>query len=231
MLQLAHNTMMPGGAGHTPGAAPSERTAVMHDDSTILLQKSCACGCGGAVKPGKRYLPGHSLRGPTSPSQRAAIAAGVTAFYERERPDRRSGKICPKCGVYKSASEFGTRTKTNAAGQPYLRSHCQACAIAARRERAKTISPEEHRRHHLRWKFGLTHDDYERMVRVQGGRCAVCGSPDPGTRGAKHFHVDHCHKSGRIRGLLCNGCNAAIGHAGDDPNRLRALADYLEDHQ
>lgn len=54
--------------------------------------------------------------------------------------------------------------------------------------------------------------------------CDVCGG---GPRG-KGLHVDHCHESGKIRGVLCHGCNLALGNAEDNPERLRALADYLE---
>lgn len=80
---------------------------------------------------------------------------------------------------------------------------------------------------HLANRYGLTLDEYRRRVAAQQGRCAVCGS-EPGE--GKRLHVDHDHGSGAIRDLLCGPCNHALGHAKDDPAKLRALADYLERH-
>jgi hypothetical protein len=58
------------------------------------------------------------------------------------------------------------------------------------------------------------------MLAEQEGSCKVCGMPGK-------LHVDHDHETGAVRGLLCGGCNHALGHAGDNPNVLEALANYL----
>jgi len=95
--------------------------------------------------------------------------------------------------------------------------------------------PEVVRSRHLKYKFGMTGDDYDQMLAAQGGVCKVCRTDVPGGRGAK-FHIDHdracCpgHKScGEcIRGLLCSSCNVILGLAKDDPERLRGLVDYIE---
>ena len=70
--------------------------------------------------------------------------------------------------------------------------------------------------------YGLTPEDVQALWESQGRRCAICG------RSNIKFHVDHCHSTGRIRGLLCSNCNTAIGLFGDDPERLRSAALYLE---
>ena len=80
---------------------------------------------------------------------------------------------------------------------------------------------------HISRRYGLTAEEYRRRVAAQQGRCAVCGG-EPGD--GKRLHVDHNHESGAVRDLLCGPCNHALGHAKDDPARLRALADYLERH-
>lgn len=75
-------------------------------------------------------------------------------------------------------------------------------------------------------KFGITHDDYEQMIKNQGGLCGICGKPPaPGSRG---LVVDHCHETGEVRGLLCTHCNLLLGHAKDDPEVLRRAVRWLE---
>src|SRR5690349_19534019 len=70
---------------------------------------------------------------------------------------------------------------------------------------------------HLRRKFGITIDDYERMLEEQGYGCAICGAPEPD--GAS-LHVDHDHESGEVRGLLCFTCNNALGDVQDSLDRV-----------
>lgn len=74
---------------------------------------------------------------------------------------------------------------------------------------------------------GITPDEYEEMLAAQNGGCAVCGAISADQSG-RRLHVDHCHTTGQIRGLLCSNCNNALGRANDDAERLHALADYLD---
>lgn len=75
--------------------------------------------------------------------------------------------------------------------------------------------------------YGLSQERYEALLAAQDGRCAICRTDD--WPGKDHRpHVDHCHETGRVRGLLCDFCNRGLGLFGDDPARLRAAADYLE---
>ena len=76
----------------------------------------------------------------------------------------------------------------------------------------------------LRSRHGITLADFERMLAEQGGVCAICGRP-PNGHGA--LHVDHCHTTGRIRGLLCFSCNYAVGALQDKPELFERAADYL----
>ena len=84
------------------------------------------------------------------------------------------------------------------------------------------------RRKKLLQRYGLTQEDYDDLLTSQKGGCAVCGSTDPRSRTAKHLFVDHCHFTGKVRGLLCHHCNSGIGKLGDNPTLLRAAADYIE---
>ena len=72
-------------------------------------------------------------------------------------------------------------------------------------------------------RFGLSEEDYTKMLVSQNGVCAVCKQP-----GFKRLAVDHCHKTGKIRGLLCSSCNSAEGLLKSDSTIIRALADYVE---
>lgn len=74
--------------------------------------------------------------------------------------------------------------------------------------------------------YGLRPGDYERILAMQGGTCRACGAR-PNER--RRLHVDHCHETGRVRGLLCLACNTALGHLGESVKRLSQLATYLFD--
>lgn len=74
------------------------------------------------------------------------------------------------------------------------------------------------------------------MLAAQGGGCALCLSKTPQSGNRKYskrareaFDVDHCHKTGRVRGLLCTRCNRLVGLAGDNPQTALRLAAYLGD--
>lgn len=80
------------------------------------------------------------------------------------------------------------------------------------------------RKSNLKTRFGITVEQYETMFLNQNGRCAICGrEPD-----LQRLHVDHDHKTGRVRGLLCMTCNTALGKFSDDPELLRKAIEYLE---
>lgn len=85
-------------------------------------------------------------------------------------------------------------------------------------------------RQRLAANFKLTLEQYDEMHRAQKGLCAACKKPEwvkqYGT--VKRLSVDHCHATGKVRGLLCTRCNRTLGAVRDDPALLRALAEYLE---
>lgn len=75
----------------------------------------------------------------------------------------------------------------------------------------------------LQRKYGITIKERNALLRRQGYRCAGCRKPKHG-----HWHTDHCHGSGKVRGVLCRPCNLALGFVRDNPATLRRLASYLE---
>jgi hypothetical protein len=106
--------------------------------------------------------------------------------------------------------------------------YCQGHGVQLRRGRPLAPltkqQPFNEREHHLLRKYGLTLAAYEELVLWQGARCAICPTAhtdqDP-------LHVDHCHSTGKVRGLLCGPCNRALGLMKDDTDRLGAAIRYL----
>lgn len=107
------------------------------------------------------------------------------------------------------------------------------CSAARRIRLAGTsILKDRVRDSTLKAKFMISSVDYGRMLVAQGGVCAICKLPetrlDRRTRSkVQRLSVDHDHKTGSVRGLLCAACNAAIGLLKDDPLRMRRAAEYV----
>jgi hypothetical protein len=96
--------------------------------------------------------------------------------------------------------------------------------------KAREASPQR-RDQILRSKYGISAAEYDQRLEAQHGGCAICGNGATQTRFGKYLNVDHDHQTARVRGLLCDQCNHAIGLLRDDPALLRAAADYLERHR
>jgi hypothetical protein len=130
-------------------------------------------------------------------------------------------KACPDCRRFYDASHFHPDTRM----KDGLVSSCRKC-----RNRKATNwqrrNPRSKRNTHLKAKFGITIEQFDSMLANQNYQCAICMSSDPKGRGS--FHVDHCHKTGTIRGLLCHDCNTGIGKLGDTSQALQKAVDYLE---
>jgi recombination endonuclease VII len=75
-------------------------------------------------------------------------------------------------------------------------------------------------------RFGISQEQYDRFLTAQNSSCAICHSTEPGGTGFS-FHIDHCHSSGKVRGLLCHHCNVGLGHFRDDPAALSRAIAYL----
>lgn len=100
----------------------------------------------------------------------------------------------------------------------------------ARIDRAE--NPDKYRDAYLKKKYGISLEDYLRMEGEQAGKCAICGNPETGkdhrTKEVRNLAVDHCHETGKVRGLLCSKCNTAIGKFNDDINIIEKAIDYLK---
>ncbi len=85
---------------------------------------------------------------------------------------------------------------------------------------------EKHKDAVLRRTYGISLEEYTSRLNVQGGGCAICGAKQADLRGRK-LHVDHCHETKIVRGLLCKDCNTMLGYARDRIDILQAAVEYL----
>jgi hypothetical protein len=146
-------------------------------------------------------------------------AAEVRRIRRASRPVPVS-KTCRLCNCEKAIGDFHKRD----ASRDGFDNRCKSCVLTTLRDR---YSAQGNRTKVLRYRYGLTDSDYERMSISQDARCAICQSTTPGLN-KPHFHVDHDHLTGAIRGLLCAKCNRALGLFKDDIELLKAAAKYLQ---
>jgi hypothetical protein len=134
-------------------------------------------------------------------------------------------RICNKCG--RTGEEYF----------PSRRSVCKNCLSKAQRDYRSRQSgrpawKKTGRKYALKKRYGISPEQYEKMREDQNGLCAICLA-DPELRIDTHathrmLHVDHDHKTGKVRGLLCNGCNRAIGLIQDNPITALNISLYLK---
>lgn len=98
-----------------------------------------------------------------------------------------------------------------------------------RRERYRNDSSYRHQKRigNICWLYGISPEEYNSLVLGQDGKCAVCHKPE-GTSRRERLCVDHDHDTGKVRGLLCSGCNVALGLLEEDVYRIEELRAYLE---
>ena len=130
-------------------------------------------------------------------------------------------KKCKKCKETKPLTEFYSRGDRVA-------SICRVCDMQKKME-FKAKYPEKvkarDRRYALKKLYGITIEEYNRLLKEQDECCAICGKHQLDFE--KHLVVDHDHNTGEVRGLLCNNCNLMIGNSKDDPDILINGSKYL----
>jgi hypothetical protein len=154
---------------------------------------------------------------------------------------------CTKCKQTKDASLFHKyKAKKNG-----LTSQCKACRNLARfkwgeeyKERSKKRRKErynflkendpsflwlQNRNYKLKKAYNITHEEYMEMLKSQDYKCLVCGKEHQ-EADKKRLVVDHCHNTNKIRGLLCNNCNTALGLLYENTSIIESLKSYVLSH-
>lgn len=90
------------------------------------------------------------------------------------------------------------------------------------KKQKEAYDPIAIRKYHLKSNYGITEEEYALMLENQDRRCAICHK-----KTSKRLHVDHDHKTGKIRGLLCQKCNHGLGQFNDDTDLLHRASEYL----
>jgi hypothetical protein len=126
-------------------------------------------------------------------------------------------KWCPDCAMVKRLDEFVRNAGAPSGRAPY----CKPCHNT--RGKASKEKVGGSRGYHLKRRYGITAEEADALLEAQGGVCAIC-------RTGPAAHVDHDHRTGAVRALLCFNCNGGLGQFKDDPDVLRAAADYVEAH-
>jgi len=139
-------------------------------------------------------------------------------------------KECTNCGITQFLDFFSRRELKNDGTYRY-RSQCKKCTATNNLNRyyakgGKETQAHRSRKHNLK-KYGLSIEQYDKMVEDQQGKCKICKASE-NIRDFKLF-VDHCHSTGNVRGLLCHNCNAGLGHFRDSQDILQAAIRYLNE--
>lgn len=121
-------------------------------------------------------------------------------------------------------SKICIRCKVRPMAYPDSNNHwCKECLAETRKAH---YNADKIRDRNLRQNYrGFTSSDYDALFTKQGGVCASCNK-----RQKQPLHVDHDHKTGMVRGLLCSGCNTALGHLQDSPVIIQSLLHYVLQH-
>lgn len=126
------------------------------------------------------------------------------------------GKLCRKCNTTKDLTQF-YKCADKKDGHA---SNCKQCKLSY-----SQLNGEKYKQSFIKWKYGLNADDHKALLAKQGNKCAICESHQ--SEFQKSLAVDHCHATGKVRGLLCEDCNLGLGKFKDNPDRLKKAAEYL----
>lgn len=126
--------------------------------------------------------------------------------------------MCPDCKVVKPRDDY---YKNRASSSGY-QSYCKECSKARCTKWQRSKGRVDYMKlYHIKRAYGLSFEEYDAMVERQNGACAICHEKP------KSFHTDHCHDTGRVRGLLCAKCNLGISHFDGKPDWLAGALKYL----
>lgn len=151
------------------------------------------------------------------------VNKGTSLFYREPRNTTGYQKTCKDCTLKSSRANYlKTKSIVNARSTAWRNANHERSNGFARKHRS--VFKDRYEEARLMYEYGITFADYERMNETQKGLCAICVKP---CRTGKKLCVDHNHATGQVRGLLCRGCNSAIGLLLEDKSILESAIKYL----
>jgi hypothetical protein len=134
-------------------------------------------------------------------------------------------KACTVCKVVKPFEDFVKRSNRHTGRQPY----CKECHNKNTKENRNAFVMKDY---DLKKAYGITMDQYNQMSTEQEGKCKICNVhiSEINHKKKKHLCVDHCHKTKKVRGLLCDKCNRGLGLFSENTDRMKRAIEYLTDH-
>ncbi len=140
--------------------------------------------------------------------------------------------ICTKCSKGRQKTDYHHYSRNQYPGKVYRSTICKKCVTQQRkvwrennREQDRKNNVIKKRRKKLK-ALNMTEEDYKKLYNSQSGVCAICSDTD-----SKSLCVDHDHKSGKVRGLLCGSCNLALGCLRDNILLVESAGQYLSLHE
>ncbi len=137
-------------------------------------------------------------------------------------------RTCRVCGEEKNLLNDYYLSRKDPTLKSSYSYECKDCTIKRtikyNKENSVTV-----RSQFLKRKYGMTFDEFEAMLSDQNNACAICGTKEPSSGRDRRFHVNHDHKTGEVRGLLCKSCNIALGEVKENIHILQAMIEYLNE--
>jgi len=137
-------------------------------------------------------------------------------------------KQCNKCKQFKPFTDFGVSQKRPSCKKCYYKWHKEYLNRPGRKEKERQYFLSGY----FKRTYGITFEEYQEMVVKQNNCCAICMVPetrlDHRTNKPQQLHVDHCHKTGKVRGLLCSRCNTGLGKFEENILLFESCIKYLQ---
>ena len=177
-----------------------------------ILPGYCQCGCGRRTSVARKTCTDEGIK----KGEHRRYVQGHRRDAYAARAD--GTKACSQCKRVLSLENFSPRPDRI----PNRRSACKPCE-----------SKLTHRIYGLKTRYGITEEQYEKLLNDQNGLCAICDKPETEIHlgKVKRLAIDHCHTANKVRALLCGKCNKLIGLGEENPVILRRAAEYLDEHK
>lgn len=201
--------------------------------SECVLFGFCHCGCGGKTLVSlKTVKKRNQVKGQPYLFQ--------LGHKNKDKNDIRTEKLCRLCEKVLPISSFSKGTSQckeciNKRNKKKYWEDVEKSRLEGRENykslverggpRNQYISPRKRRDYYLKGRYGITLKDYEKLWEGQNGKCAIC---EKDLLPSRKSAVDHCHTSGKTRGLLCSSCNTSLGKFNDSPEMLMKALSYLK---